>query len=235
MKYISIFVFVVIVLGGGLFFYNNNYKKSVPAPVATTNQNTTAQASSTVETIEQLSSTSTNAQPVDKVVVTTPVKVDPARASAVTKVQAQITEWKNTYKSDCVGIETADSECFILKKGIEKMEITCLQSNLTGAEVTKCGEDILDTAFQSAFWSKASEATTPTTKSTIDSHGTDLAQLPEGQTVKFFKNGPTEEVSYGNETTVTYVRTGDTVKVSEVIVYDGNRGRSSYSRTVSLK
>ncbi len=246
MKYISIFVFVAVILGGGLFFYNNNYKKSAPAPITTANQNTVAQASSTPETIEQPASTSTsvqpviqesnttNTQPVAKVVTTAPIKADSARASAVTKLQAFLADWKSKYKTDCTGKEMTN-ECTIWRAGIQKLETTCFQSNLTGAEVTKCGEDILDTAFQSAFWSKASEATTPTTKSTVDSHGTDLAQLPEGQTVKVFKNGPTEEVSYGNETTVTYVRTGDTVKVTEVIVYDGNRGRSSYSQTVSLK
>jgi hypothetical protein len=70
---------------------------------------------------------------------------------------------------------------------------------------------------------------------TIDSYGIDLAKLPEGQTVKVFENGPTEEVSYGNKTTVTYVRTEDNIAITSVIVYDGDRGSTKYIQTVSLK
>jgi hypothetical protein len=249
MKYISIFVFVAVILGGGLFFYNNNYKKSAPAPITTANQNTVVQASSTPEIIEQSASTSTsvqpvtqesnttNTQPVAKVVTTAPVKADPARASAVAKLQTFLNDWKSKYKTDCTGKETTD-ECTIWRASIEKLETTCFQSKLTGSEIDNCGKNILDTAFQSAFWSKASEAMNPTTKSTVDSHGTDLALLPEGQTVKVFKSGPTEESPFWNETTVTYLRTGDTIKISSVNVYDdknGSNGRTSFSQTVSLK
>lgn len=235
MKYIFMFVATVTVLGGGIFFYNNNYKKTIPVPVTKINMSDTVQASSTAGTNEQPASTSTNVQSAAKVDMTTSVSADPARANAVIKVQAQIVEWKNTYKNDCVNKETVNNECPLLKKGIEKMEALCLQGNLTGSEVIKCGENILGEVLQSALLLKSSGVSTPATKSNVDSHGTDLALLPEGQTVKIFKNGPTDEVSYGNETTVTYTRTGDTVKISEVIVYEGGNGRSSFSRTVSLK
>jgi hypothetical protein len=214
MKYISIFVVVTIVLGGGLFFYSKYYKKAIIAEVASPSQNTDMQDSTTPVANEYPN--------------------DPARVAAIEKLQTFLVDWQNKYKTACVGKETND-ECVVWIKGIEKLKSDCFQNNLSGAEVTKCGEDILDKAFQSALWSKATEAAIPTTKSTIDSHGIDLAKLPEGQTVKVFKNGPTEEVSYGNETTVTYVRTGDSVTVTEVIVFDGNLGHTQYTQTVSLK
>lgn len=248
MKYTSIFVFVAAVLvGGGLFFYNNNYKKSAPATITTVNQNTVAQASSTVETIEQPASTPTstqpvtqennmkNTQPVAKVVATAPVKVDLARASAVIKLQSFLTDWKSKYKTDCTGKETTN-ECIIWKAGIKDLETTCFQSKLTGAEVTKCGENILRVSIRDAFLSMVAEQMmSSTTKSTIDGHGIDLALLPEGQTVKVFKTGPTEESPYVNEATVTYIRTGDMVKITEIIVNSREKGYLSYSRTVSLK
>lgn len=248
MKYISIFVLVTAILGGGLFFYTNKYKKSTPAPIATANQNTVAQASNTLETIiEQSTSTptstqsvtkennTTNTQSVAKVVAKTPIKVDPRRASAVIELQDFLTDWKGKYKTECTGKEMTN-ECTIWRAGIQKLETTCFQNELTGAEVTKCGESVLKTAFQSAFWSKAAEQMmSTTTKSTIDGHGVDLARLSEGQTVKVFKTGPTEETPYVNEATVTYIRTGDIVKITEVIVNSRDKGYLSYSRTVSLK
>lgn len=236
MKYIVSLVFVATIIGGGLFFYTNNYKKSTPSEKAL--PQTTNTAGTTEKPVEAATGTAPTTQEAvtanTKPVATVPATTDTSRVTAVTELQTFLTDWKNSYKTDCAGKE-ATTECTLWKAGIEKIEATCFQNKLTGAEVTKCGKDVFGATFQAALQAKGSGTTTSTTKSTVDSHGIDLATLPEGQTVKVFKNGPTEEVSYGNEITVTYVRTGDTVKITETIVYDGNNGRSQYTRTVSLK
>jgi len=156
------------------------------------------------------------------------------RQNAISSSQAFLVDWKNKYNAECTGNEMT-SECIIWKNAISKIETTCFLASLSGEEVNKCAKDVIDTAVQGALWSEVEESLSTTTRTTVDQHGIDLAKLPEGKTVKVFKSGPTEEVSWGNETTVTYTRSGKTITIAEVIVYEGNRGISKYTRTVSLE
>lgn len=156
------------------------------------------------------------------------------RQEAVDGLKAFLSDWKNKYQTECVGREM-DNECVLWKSGIEKIESTCFLDNLSATEITKCREDVFTAVFQAAFWSKVAESSATTTRTTVDHHGVDLAKLPEGKTVKVFENGPTEEVSFGNKTTVTYTRKGKTVTIEDIIVYEGDRGTAKYSQTVTLE
>lgn len=220
---IGIIVLVVAVGGSfGLYYFNSLSNRNAEKVIPSTTPFTSAPPTPT--------STGT---PIPKNSVATTTANDSARAVAISKIQLFLTDWENKYKTDCKGKETT-SECIAWKSAILKMKNTCFQSNLKEEEVNKCGNDIVTEAFLSGVSLKGGGSTSDPLKSNIDSHGTDLSKLPDGKTVKVFKSGPIAEVSYRTVTTVTYVRTGDSISITENIVADDGSGSVQYKSTVTL-
>lgn len=159
------------------------------------------------------------------------------RSDAVKKLQSFLIDWKGKYKTDCTGKEMTN-ECTIWRAGIAKLENTCFESSLTGDGVAKCGENILDTTFQSALWSKVADSEAvlaSSTKSALDKYEEELAKLPEGKTVKVTNEKSSAEYPHATQTTTTYIRTGKSVEVTRVITVEGQFGQSEYKNTVLLK
>lgn len=159
-------------------------------------------------------------------------------AAQVKEFKLFLVDWENQYKTECADKETTQ-KCTLWKSGIEKMKNTCLQNKLSDAEIIKCGEDILKEALNSAFFLEVQSLNDAMQNpGTIDQFGIDLDKLPQGKTIKVFQNELTGEVQYKkNETTVTYDRSGDSVTISQVTVYDGDRGSGTvkYTNTILLK
>ena len=228
----QILIFLVVI-GGGVFLFQNFIQD---------NNSDTEMLSTETDTYNDLEETTTNTTETSKTTKIQPVPTAAvenddvqARQVAVSDLQTLLSDWESTYLAECNGKEETN-ECVIWKSGIEEIEATCFLDRLPAAEVTRCGKNVLDSSFRTAFWSKAAEEyLATTTKTTIDQYGIDLVKLPEGKTVKVFENRPTEEVSYGNTTTVTYTREGNLVTIKTVIVYEGERGTMDYTRTVPLE
>lgn len=141
------------------------------------------------------------------------------------KLLAIIKEMETHANTDCKNVSTKD--CTDNKIALEGLKTICAPLK-TNEDMGMC---MVAVVMDTAIKSQTSDASSP--KSSIDQHGTDLAKLNEGKTVKVFKNPATSEVPYGNETTVTYDRTGDVVNISTYILYDGGRGHVEYKTTIS--
>jgi peptidoglycan hydrolase-like protein with peptidoglycan-binding domain len=159
------------------------------------------------------------------------------RPDTIKKLQSFLLDWKGKYETDCTGKEMTN-ECTIWRASIAKLENTCFESNLTGDGVTKCGENILNTAFQSALWSKVADSEAvlaSSTKTALDKYNEELAKLPEGKTVKVTSEKATAEYPHATQTTTTYMRTDKSVEVTRVITVEGQSGHLEYKNTVLLK
>lgn len=66
MKYIIIFVGLIVIVGGGLFSYNNSYKKTALTPTTTINQDTIVETSGVVGVVEQSKKISTSSADINK-------------------------------------------------------------------------------------------------------------------------------------------------------------------------